>query len=204
MCHRLGIGTQKTGKLKKKKKKKRRPILFPCFFRLHITFFLIRPRSNTSRLDTNITEFLSIASDPKCFHAILIKGLRDDCPNFKSHILGLFVLFSSVTPAGTILKKGQMNCSFLVSGQDPIALFQIKYKKTVGCHHIKGAIRNSVNTEAIPRLLVRKSRHLRIRSYCFMGSSAARQALFYYKCLRHTNKVGRCTHTLMKCSLLNK
>lgn len=128
MWHRLGIGTQKTGKLKKKKKRER-PILFPCFLRLHITFFLIRPRGNTSRLDTNITEFLSIASDPKCFHVILIKGLRDDCPNLKSHILGLFVLFSSVTPAGTILKKGQMNCSFFLSGRDPIALFQIKSLK---------------------------------------------------------------------------
>lgn len=94
MWHRLGTGTQKTGKLKKKKRK-RRPILFPCLFRLHITFFLIRPRGNTSSLDTNITEFLSIASNPKCFHAILIKGLRDDCPNLKSHILGLFVLFSA-------------------------------------------------------------------------------------------------------------
>lgn len=95
MWHRLGTGTQKTGKLKKKKKRKRRLILFPCLFRLHITFFLIRPRGNTSSLDTNITEFLSIASNPKCFHAILIKGLRDDCPNLKSHILGLFVLFSA-------------------------------------------------------------------------------------------------------------
>lgn len=128
MWHRLGTGTQKTGKLKKKKKRKRRLILFPCLFRLHITFFLIRPRGNTSSLDTNITEFLSIASNPKCFHAILIKGLRDDCPNLKSHILGLFVLFSAVTSAGTILKKGQMNCSFL-SGRDPIALFQIKSLK---------------------------------------------------------------------------
>lgn len=95
MWHRLGTGTQKTGKLKKKKKRKRRLILFPCLFRLHITFFLIRPRGNTSSLDTNITEFLSIVSNPKCFHAILIKGLRDDCPNLKSHILGLFVLFSA-------------------------------------------------------------------------------------------------------------
>lgn len=126
MWHRLGTGTQKTGKLKKKKKKKETDtISLPFLFRLHITFFLIRPRVNTSSLHTNITEFLSIASNPKCFHAILIKGLRDDCPNLKSHILGLFVLFSTVTSAGTILKKGQMNCSSL-SGRDPIALFQIK------------------------------------------------------------------------------
>lgn len=122
----------------------------------------------------------------------------------KTHILSLFVLFSSVTSAGTILKKGQMNCSFFLSGRDPTALFQIKPTKTVGCHHIKDAIQDNGNTKTIPMLLVRKSKHLRIRSYWFMGSSAARQALFSYKCSRHTNKVGRCTHTLMKCSLLNK
>lgn len=117
MWHRLGIGTQKTGKLKKKKKETY-TISLP--FQTSYYFFLIRPRGNTSSLDTNITEFLSIASNPKCFHAILKKGLRDDCPNLKSHILGLFVLYSTVTSAGTILKKGQMNCSFL-SGRDPIA-----------------------------------------------------------------------------------
>lgn len=48
----------------------------------------------------------------------------------KKHILGLFVLFSSVTSAGIILKKGQMNCSFFLSGRDPIALFQIIPTKT--------------------------------------------------------------------------
>lgn len=123
----------------------------------------------------------------------------------QQHILGLFVLFSSVTSAGNILKKGQMNCSFFLSGRDPKAYFKLNpLKQTVGCHHIKDAIQDNVNTKTIPMLLVRKSKHLRIRSYCFMGSSAARQALFSYKCLRHINKVGRCTHTLMKCSLLNK
>lgn len=47
----------------------------------------------------------------------------------------------------------------------------------IGCHHIKDAIQNNVNTETIPMLLVRKSRHSRMRSYCFVGSSAERQAL---------------------------